>query len=130
MRSLANDGSIIIKPTAKGCRVVAWDRDNYLDEGYNQLSDTSTYVEVKKYNDELLSQLSEKSNKSFKRLYNNKFISEKEPIHFSYKFKNTSCLGKKYLLPKGQKAGTPLKLGDGSSLKYHLHLIFLLNAPK
>ena len=130
MRSLANDGSIIIKPTAKGCRVVAWDRDNYLDEGYNQLSGTSTYVEVKKYNDELLSQLSEKSNKSFKRLYNNKFISEKELIHFSYKFKNTSCLGKKYLLPKGQKAGTPLKLGDGSSLKYHLHLIFLLNAPK
>ena len=130
MRSLANDGSIIIKPTAKGCHVVAWDRDNYLDEGYNQLSDTSTYVEVKKYNDELLSQLSEKSNKSFKRLYNNKFISEKELIHFSYKFKNTSCLGKKYLLPKGQKAGTPLKLGDGSSLKYHLHLIFLLNAPK
>ena len=130
MRSLANDGSIIIKPTAKGCRVVAWDRDNYLDEGYNQLSDTSTYVEVKKYNDELLSQLSEKSNKSFKRLYNNKFISEKELIHFSYKFKNTSCLGKKYLLPKGQKAGTPLKLGDGSSLKYHLRLIFLLNAPK
>ena len=130
MRSLADDGSIIIKPTAKGCRVVVWDRENYLDEGYNQLSDTSAYVEVKKYNDELLSQLSEKSNKSFKRLYNNKFISEKELIHFSYKFKNTSCLGKKYLLPKGQKAGTPLKLGDGSSLKYHLHLIFLLNAPK
>ena len=130
MRSLADDGPIIIKPAAKGCRVVLWDRENYLDEGYNQLSDTSTYVEVKKYNDELLSQLSEKSNKSFKRLYNNKFISEKELIHFSYKFKNTSCLGKKYLLPKGQKAGTPLKLGDGSSLKYHLHLIFLLNAPK
>ena len=50
MRSLADDGPIIIKPAAKGCCVVLWDRENYLDEGYNQLSDTSTYVEVKTYN--------------------------------------------------------------------------------
>ena len=80
-----------------------WDREDYLAEGYKQLSDTSTYVEVKKYNDKLLSQLTEKSNKFFKRLYNSKLIREKELKYFSYNFKKTSCLGKIYLLPKIHK---------------------------
>ena len=80
-----------------------WDREDYLAEGYKQLSDTSTYTEVKKYNDKLLSQLTEKSNKFFKRLYNNKLISEKGLKYFSYNFKNASCLGKMYLLPKIHK---------------------------
>ena len=77
--------------------------EDYLAEGYKQLSDTSTYVEVKKYNDKLLSQLTENSNKFFKRLYNSKLISEKELKYLSYNFKNTSCLGKIYLLPKIHK---------------------------
>ena len=51
----------------------------------------------------MLSQLTEKINKFFKRLYNNKLISEKELKYFSYNFKNTSCLGKMYLLPKTHK---------------------------
>ena len=55
MRSLAGDRSIIIKPPDKGSCVVAWDREDYLAEGYKQLCDTSTYVEVKKYSDQLLS---------------------------------------------------------------------------
>ena len=98
IQSLAEDGSLIIKPAGKGYCVVVWDREDYLAEGYKQLSDTSTYVEIKKYNDKLLSQLTEKSNKFFKRLYNNKLISEKELKYFSDNFKNTSCLGKMYLL--------------------------------
>ena len=53
--SLAEDRSIIIKPADKGSCVVVWDREDYLAEGYKQLSDTSTYTEVKKYNDKLLS---------------------------------------------------------------------------
>ena len=65
-----------------------------------ELCETSTYVEVKKYNDQLLSQLTENSNKFFKRLYNNKLISEKELKYFSCNFKNTNCLGKMYLLIK------------------------------
>ena len=77
--------------------------EDYLAEGYKQLSDTSTYLEVKKYNDKLLSQLTENSNKFFKRLYNSKLISEKELKYLSYNFKNTSCLGKIYLLPKIHK---------------------------
>ena len=103
MRSLAEDRSIIIKPADKGSCVVVWDREDYLPEGYKQLSDTSTYTEVKKYNDKLLLQLTEKSNKFFKRLYNNKLIGEKELKYFSYNFKNASCLGKMYLLPKIHK---------------------------
>ena len=68
MRSLAEDRSIIIKPVDKGFCVVVLNREDYLAEGYKQLSDTSTYVEVKKYNDKLLSQFAGKSNKFFKRL--------------------------------------------------------------
>ena len=76
--SLAEDRSIIIKPADKGSCIVVWDREDYLAVGYKQLCDTSTYVEVNKYNDQLLSHLTEKSNKLFKRLYNNKLISEKD----------------------------------------------------
>ena len=94
------DRSIIIKPADKGSCVVVWDREDYLAEEYKQLSDTSTFVEVKKYSDKLLSQLIEKSSRFLKRLYNNKLISEKELNYFSYNFKSTSCLGKMYLLPK------------------------------
>ena len=65
MQSLREDRFIIIKPADKGSCVVVWDREDYLLEGYKQLSDTSTYtyVEVKKYNDKLQSQLTDKSNK-------------------------------------------------------------------
>ena len=45
-----------------------WDREDYLAEGYKQLSDESTYVEVKHSNDKTLSDLIEKSNNFFKRL--------------------------------------------------------------
>ena len=100
MQSLAEDRSIIIKSADKSSSVVVWDREDYLAEGYKQLSDTSTYAEVKKYNYKLLSQLTEKSNKFLKRLYNNMLISEKELKYFSYNFKNTSCVSKMYLLPK------------------------------
>ena len=103
VRSLAEDRSIIIKTADKGSYVVVWDREDYLAKGYKQVCDTSTYFEVKKYNDQLLSQLTEKRNKFFKRSYNKKLISEKELKYFSYNFKNTSCLGKMYLLPKIHK---------------------------
>ena len=65
VQSLGEDRFIIIKPADKGSCVVVRDREDYLLEGYKQLSDTSTYtyVEVKKYNDKLQSQLTEKSNK-------------------------------------------------------------------
>ena len=40
----------------------SWNREDCLVEGHNQLSDTCTYVGVKKYYDKGLSQLTEKSN--------------------------------------------------------------------
>ena len=55
MRSLAEDRSAIIKLADKGSCVVVWDREDYLAEGYKQLSDASTYVEVRNYNGKLLS---------------------------------------------------------------------------
>ena len=103
MLILADDRSIIINLADKGSCVVVWDREDYLAKEYKQLCDTSTYFELKKYNDQLLSQLTERSNKCFKRLYNKKLISEGELKYFSYNFKNTSCLGKMYLLPKIHK---------------------------
>ena len=103
MRNLAEDRSIIIKPADKGSCVVIWDREDYLAEGYRQLSDHSTYTDIKKFNQKLMSDLTEKSNRIFKGLCNNKLITEKELKYFSFNFKNACCLGKMYLLPKIHK---------------------------
>ena len=75
----------------------------YLAEGYKQPSDNSNYVEVNNYKGKLLVDLTEKSNKIFKTLCNKKVITEKEMKYFTYSFKNASCLGKMYLLPKIHK---------------------------
>ena len=75
----------------------------YLAEGYKQLSDSSTYVEVKNYKEKLLADITEKSNKIFKKLGNKKVVTQKELKHFPYSFKNTSCLCKMHLLPKIHK---------------------------
>ena len=48
--------------------MVVWDREDYLAEGYKQLIDESTYVEVKNFNDKTLSDLIEKNNNFRKRL--------------------------------------------------------------
>ena len=78
MCNLAEDRPVIIKPADKGSCVVVWDRDDYLAEGYKQLSDNSTYVEVNNYKEKFLVDLTEKSNKIFKKLCNKKVITEKE----------------------------------------------------
>ena len=48
--------------------MVVWDCEDYLAEGYQQLNDESTYVEVKYFDDMTLSDLIEKSNNFFKCL--------------------------------------------------------------
>ena len=90
MRNLAEDRLIIIKPASKGSCVI-WDREDYLAEGYRQLSD------IKKFNQKLMSDFTEKSNRIFKGLCNMKLITEKELKYFSFNFKNACCLGKMYL---------------------------------
>ena len=74
MRNLAEDRSIIIKPADKGSCVVVWDREDYLAEGYKQLSDNSTYVEVKNYKEKLLVDLTEKVTKFLKNCATRKLL--------------------------------------------------------
>ena len=135
MCNLAEDCSIIIKPADKGSCVVVQDHEDHLAEGYKQLSENLTYVEVKNYKEKLLVDLTEKSNEIFKKLCNKKVITEKELKYFTYSFKNASYLGKMYLLPKIHKrlynvpgrqvisnSGTPTeKMSE--FLDHHLQLV-------
>ena len=50
LKNLKEDIFIIIKPADKESCVVLWDREDYLAEGYKQLSDKSIYVNVKHSN--------------------------------------------------------------------------------
>ena len=47
MYSLKNDNTIVIKGADKGSGVVVWDREDYLKEAHNQLSNEEVYEEVK-----------------------------------------------------------------------------------
>ena len=67
MHNLAEDCSIIIKPADKGLNIVIWDRED-LSEDYGQLSDHTTYTDIKKFNQKHMSDLTEKSNRIFKGL--------------------------------------------------------------
>ena len=75
MRSLQNDRSIIIKPADKGSAVVVWDRQGYLKETEQQLSDSSVYKEVTKKD---LVDFVDKSNKIFANLERRNIIQEKD----------------------------------------------------
>ena len=63
MRYLAEDRSIIIGPVDKGLYVVISDREDYLTEGYRQLSDHCICTDVKMFNQKLLS--------DFTKIHNN-----------------------------------------------------------
>ena len=54
MRNLLENRSIIIKPADKGSSVVIWDQEDYLSQGERQLSDHSTYSDVKKFSQILI----------------------------------------------------------------------------
>ena len=88
MCNLAEDQSVIVKPANKGLCVVIWDQEDYLVEGYRQLSDDSAYTDIKKFNQKLMSDLTEESDRIFKGLCNKKLITEKELKYFSFNFKN------------------------------------------
>ena len=94
MPNPVEDLSVIIKPADKDSCVVISDREDYLAEGYRQLSDHLTYNNVKRID------LIRKSNKIFKGLSNKKLITEKELKYFSFSFKNACRIEKMYLLPK------------------------------
>ena len=100
LKNLKEERSIITKPADKGSFVVVSDSEDYFAEGYKQFNNESTYVEVKHSNDKTLSDLIEKSKNFSKRLNKKKIFSDMELKYFSYSFKNASCSGKMYILPK------------------------------
>ena len=102
IRSLAGDGSIVIKKADKGSCMVVWDRLDYLMEAEKQLKDRKVYQEVK-FSENILTDLVEKSNTMFKKLRRKGVISEKELKYFSFEYKKATNLGKLYLLPKIHK---------------------------
>ena len=57
--------------------MVVWDHEDILAEGYEQLNDESTYVEVKHFNGKTLCNLTEKSDNFFKRLNKKKSFQKK-----------------------------------------------------
>ena len=67
IRSLAEDGSIVIKRADKGLCVVNWDRLNYLSEAAKQLGDKNIYKDVS-FNNKILPDLVETSNQMFLNL--------------------------------------------------------------
>ena len=73
IRSLADDGSIIIKKADKGSCIVIWSRNDYLMEAEKQLSDKKVYQEVSN-SENILSKLAEMSNKMFNFISFPKFI--------------------------------------------------------
>ncbi|CAB4028918.1 Hypothetical predicted protein, partial [Paramuricea clavata] len=103
LKTLTEDNSIIIKPADKGSCVVVWDRDDYLAEGYSQLSENNVYTKMERFSEETVMSLTEESNNMFHKLYNQGCISKDEFKYFSYDFKNSCALGRLYLLPKIHK---------------------------
>ena len=80
MRYLAEDRSIVIEPADKRSCVVVWDREDYLAEGYKQLSFNSTYVEVNNYKEKLLVDLTVKATKYLKNCATRKYYREEAEI--------------------------------------------------
>ena len=64
MPNLQRNRKFIIKPADKGSAVVVWDKNNYWKEVEKQLSDKSTYLEIKIIEKYLIS-LVEESKKMF-----------------------------------------------------------------
>ena len=69
MSSLENDRNFITKSADKGSTIVVWDRLDYLAEAEKQLSDSSTYKDVKlSEKDQVI--LVKRNNIMFERLKN------------------------------------------------------------
>ena len=65
LKMLIEDNSIIIKLADKGSCAVVWDRDDYLAEGYSQLSDSNVYTKIESSSEKFVSS----SNSMFNKLH-------------------------------------------------------------
>ena len=97
IRSLADDRNIVIKKADKGSCIVIWDRNDYLAEAENQLSDKDVYQQVS-FKEINLIDLLEIGNRFFRGLKLEGHISEKKMKYFMYEYKKVTNLGKLYLL--------------------------------
>ena len=94
---LRDNPSIIIKEADKGSAVVVWDREDYLREANNQLSDKDVYRKVKgDVEDHLMNVI-----KSVLRKIKNRGEISDETL--DYFLVNNPKLGRFYLLPKIHK---------------------------
>ena len=100
---LIEDKSIIINPADNGSCVVVWDRDDYLAEGYLQISDNNIYTKIESSSEKFVSTLLKESNNVFNKLHKQGSISNDEFKYFLYDFKNWCALGRLYFLPKIHK---------------------------
>jgi peptide-methionine (R)-S-oxide reductase len=94
--------NIIIKPADKGSAVVIQDLDDYINEGYRQLSDSKFYRETK---DDLTILHNELITSLINHLEDNKEISKKCGAYLRNSSPRTSQL---YLLPKVHKKKLPM----------------------
>ena len=100
VRSLANDRSIVIKKADKGSCVVAWDRNDYLQEAERQvtLRFTEMLVTLKissvSYRKQVIECLI---------VLKRGFLTENQMKYFTYEFKKATKFDKLYLLPKIHK---------------------------
>ena len=102
MRSLVNCKSVVIKKADKGSCVVVWDREDYTAEAERQLGDVTVYKDVN-FKEKMLHDLAETSHKLFRNLKDKRGITEKQLKYFTIDFKETTNLGKLYLLSKIHK---------------------------
>ena len=102
VRSLVNNGNILINKADKGSCVVIWDRSDYIMEAEKQLNDKAVYKDVN-FDKDLIPNLTSKSNRLFESLKQRQLITEKEFKFFRFEFEKTCNLGKLYLLPKIHK---------------------------
>ena len=98
LKNIRQIPDIIIKPADKGSATVIMDRQNYINEGYRQLSDTQYYEKVPDPN---YLETSTKINEILQDLLIKKFISEKQ---FQYLKPSEEIRPRQfYMLPKIHK---------------------------
>ena len=126
LKNLQNDKSIIIKSADKGSGVVVWDKDDYLKEAEQQLSDSNTYEKI---DYDPSSELTDKISKCLEKIGRRQ---ELDPEILQFFYVDNPKLGRFYLLPKIHKRlknvpGRPVISNSGyftenisAYLDYHL----------
>ena len=98
---LTRNRNIIIKPADKGSAIVVMNRDDYISEGYKQLSDTNFYNKV---DTDLTAHHMQLVQSYINKMYANGEISTSVSVYLTDRECKTSKL---YLLPKIHKGKIP-----------------------